>query len=657
MKRVTAESPNHPKDFIFACSPSWIEAAGVDGKPAGLPRFSMKAYTGATMRVFGWRYPIVVDLAGMDIPSQKRPIRMQHDADQGVGHTEAIAVEGGQLMASGVISRDTAAAREVVASSKNGFPWQASIGVSVEEAEFVKEGAKAIVNGREVEGPINIVRKSILGEISFVDLGADGATSARVAASKSGNAAKGKEKNMDKIEGMEGEPEAKAPVAPTLEPVSGVAQIRAESAAEVKRIAGITKIAAKHSEIAAKAIDEGWDATKTELECLRADRPQAPAVHASAGDVATGEVLEAACVLASKIASPEKHVSEKALEAAGKTFKGGIGLQELLFTGAKSNGYTGRPNATREMLRFAFPVDVRAGFSSVDIGGILSNVANKTLLAAFSSVEQTWRAVCAIRNVKDFKTVTAYRLTGAEQYEKVAPGGEIKHGTFTEESFTNKAETYGKMFAITRQDIINDDLGALTQNARRLGRGAGLKINDVFWAAYMDNASFFADPSENYLKGSTTNLGVVGLELAKVKFDAKTDSNGKPLGAQAKILLVPSALSVTGAVLMKSMEIRDNTANTKTPTMNPFAGMFRLESSAYLGNSAYTGYSALAYYLLADPQDIATIEVVFLNGQESPTIESADADFSTLGVQMRGYHDFGVSKQDARGGLKVKGAA
>ena len=47
--------------------------------------------------------------------------------------------------------------------------------------------------------------------------------------------------------------------------------------------------------------------------------------------------------------------------------------------------------------------------------------------------------------------------------------------------------------------------------------------------------------------------------------------------------------------------------------------------------------------------------MVFLNGQESPTIESTDADFSTLGIQLRGYHDFGVAKQDPRAAVKAAG--
>ncbi len=142
----------------------------------------MVAYTGGPMRVAGWRNPVIVDLAGLAIPSQNRPIRFSHDMQSGVGHTDAIKIDTGRLLAAGIVSRDTAAAREIVASSRNGFPWQASIGAGVEEYEFIKGGQKVLVNGREFLGPVNVVRRSVLGEISFVDLGADGQTSASVAA-------------------------------------------------------------------------------------------------------------------------------------------------------------------------------------------------------------------------------------------------------------------------------------------------------------------------------------------------------------------------------------------------------------------------------------------------------------------------------------------
>jgi hypothetical protein len=193
-----------------------IEAAPgneADGASAqgGLPRFRMVAYSGGPMRVAGWRYPVVVDLAGLSIPSQNRPIRFGHDASHGVGHTDSIRVEAGQLVAAGLVSRDTAAAREVVVSSKNGFPWQASIGAAVEEFEFIKENQKTTVNGRGFEGPINVIRKSTLGEISFVDLGADGSTSATVAASVMPTA------NPQEIQNME-QSTPTIPLSPTSSP-------------------------------------------------------------------------------------------------------------------------------------------------------------------------------------------------------------------------------------------------------------------------------------------------------------------------------------------------------------------------------------------------------------------------------------------------------
>ena len=120
------------------------------------------------------------------------------------------------------------------------------------------------------------------------------------------------------------------------------------------------------------------------------------------------------------------------------------------------------------------------------------------------------------------------------------------------------------------------------------------------------------------------------------------------------IMLVPTALSAMATQLYKSLELRDTTASTKYPVANPHQGKFRAEVSRYLSNAAYTGNSSKAWYLLADPSDLPVIEVAFLNGQESPTIETAEADFNVLGVQMRGYHDFGCALQDTRAGSRAR---
>ncbi|MEP0848346.1 MAG: hypothetical protein HRF50_16175 [Phycisphaerae bacterium] len=659
------------------CTPGNItlEALAAGGEAEAVPRFTMVAYTGEPMHVEGWRYPVVVDLEGLSIPSQRRPVRFGHSMYAGVGHTERIVVEAGRLIAEGIVSRETPAAREVVASGKRGFPWQASIGAQVAQAEFVRAGKSVTVNGKTFEGPLYVARRTVLGEISFVDLGADINTTVAIAAAQGCRPEAGGWSENTEESVMEDdrntaerntEPEATGKEAPAngtdadasgLQPtVSGLSELRAQALAESKRIAAIRRICgSKFPQLEEQAIAEGWTEEKTELEKLRASRPKAPAVHVSS-DTMSGQVLEAACMMTGKVTKIEELYDEPTLDAASRRFRGGIGLQELLLEAAWANGYTGRNfRDSREVLRAAFGQNLQAGFSTIDIGGILSNVANKFLLEGFFSVERTWRNICAVRNVSDFKTVTSYRLIGKDQYEQVAPGGELKHGTLGEQAYTNKADTYGLLLSIDRRDIINDDLGAITTVPRKLGRGSGLKINDVFWSIFMDNASFFSAANKNFLSGADTALSIEGLSKAEVAFLNQTDPDGKPLGAMPAIVLVPTALSAIATVLYKSLEIRSTVDDQTYPVANPHTGKFRVEVSRYLSNQQYPGYSEKAWYLLADPIDLPVIEVAFLNGQESPTIETADADFNVLGIQMRGYHDFGASLQEPRGGIKSKG--
>ena len=658
-----------------------IEATAADdaGQAPRNRRFSMIAYTGGPMRVAGFSYPVVVDLAGLDLSRASWPIFVGHrqDIDDLLGQSDRVEVLGSNLVASGEIIAASERTRRVVEAHDRGFHWQASIGAAVLQREFIPEGRTINVNGSAIGGPVIVARRAELGEISFVFVGADRNTSATIAA---GNAAK--ESNiMDETittnsqdstatatgGGTEAaKVEAQAPAdteagAPVIAAADPVADMRARAAAEQQRIAAVRKVCGDtHAEIAAKAIGEGWDVTRAELEVMRADRPKVPGGHIQDSGT-TGAMLEAACMLTGGVRGNDVAAAygEQAVEAADKRFHGGIGLQELLLEAAWANGYDGRNfRDSRAVLRFAFGHNLQAaGLSTIDIGGILSNVANKFLLEGFFSVERTWRNLCAIRNVSDFKTVTSYRLIGRDQYEVVAPGGELKHGTLGSESYTNKADTYGLLLAIDRRDIINDDLGAITTVPRKLGRGSGLKINDVFWAMFLNNAAFFAAGNKNYLTGADTALSIDGLSKAEKAFADQVDSDGKPLGIQPAVLLVPTALSAMATMLFKSLEIRDTTASTKYPVANPHQNKFRAEVSRYLSNATYTGNSEKAWYLLADPADLPVIEVAFLNGQESPTIETADADFGTLGVQMRGYHDFGVNLQDPKGGCKSKGEA
>lgn len=685
---IRAAAPPHGLTLTGASEGFELLAAEADapgGENGKLRKFRMVAYTGAPMKVgFGW--PVVVDLAGLTVPGQRRPILRDHDAARIVGHTETIEVTAGgrRLNVAGLISGVGDDAAEVVALAANGFPWQASIGASVERLEYVDRGSSVTVNGRSVSGPVYVARATTLGEVSFVPMGADANTSAAVAAN-----AEGFSMNFDSWLAAKGfdpaaitdaqravllaaftaeqspapTPTPTPPPAPAPDVQAAVEEMRRQVAADVRRVAEVRRVcaAAPHATVRhngadvpleAHAVAEGWDATRTELEVLRANRP---VVHQTAAADAppAADVLAAAVAVSGRLASPERHFSAQTLEAADRRFRRGLGLQELLLTAAAANGYRGRGSVRGDLREV-----LRAAFSSVSLPGILSDSANKFLLQGFMGVDQAWSQIAARRPVNDFKTITGYRLTGGLDFEIVGPGGEIPHGTLGEESYTNKAETYGKMLAITRQDIINDDLGALTAVPQRIGRGAGTKLNAVFWTEFLDNASFFATGNSNYISGATTNLSSEGLRQGVEKLRKQTDPDGQPLALTPKFLVVPPELESIADELYTSTNVNTGGAATteKVPNRNVFAGKYQPVVSPYLSNTSYTGYSSTAWYLLADPMDLAVIEVVFLNGVEAPTVETADADFNTLGIQMRGYFDFGVNKQEPRGGVKSKGA-
>jgi hypothetical protein len=670
------------EDFVLAAA---------DGEKKGPRKFAMTAYTGAQMVVGGFWRPVVVDLSGLSVPSQRIAILKDHDTTQIVGHTEEIEVSAQRVKLSGAISGVSDSASEVMATADNGFPWQASIGASVQKSEFVEAGSSVTVNGRKFTGPITVIRAASLHEVSFVALGADPATSAKVAAELAAGgetmtfeqwlAAKFPGKTFtDQEQGFlkaayeaEQNPPAVTKPAKTVKAKADPSDddsdddveadlkaSRKAKADESRRVAKVTEVCAgKHGDIEAKAIEEGWTVEKTELEVLRASRPKSTSPGTTTGgQPLNGDVIRAAVAQSLGLRDLEKSFKPEVLQAAHTAYKGRLSLQQMLLEAAWAGGYDGRHFDAGQV---GIKSILKAAFSTMSLPGIFADSANKFLLQGFMAVESVWQRISSTRSVKDFRTVTSYRLTGAFQFDKIGPTGELHHGSVDEESFTNQADTYGKMFAITRTDIINDDLGALSAIPMRIGRGAALKLNDVFWTEFVaDHSTFFPTDASlgNYFEGASSNLQSSSLATGLQKFRDQTDPDGKPLGVDPRILLVPTALEVTAAELMQSTNINTggSSTTTKVPNKNIWAGRFEQVVSAYLGHASY-GNSSTAFYLLADPADLSMIEVAFLNGQQQPTVESAEADFNVLGVQMRGYFDFGVNKQDHRAAVKSKGAA
>jgi len=677
--------------------------AAAEGEEKKLPTFSIDAYTGGEMRLGGWFDPVVIDLAGMTVSTKPRPILKDHNASIVIGHTTEVEVKGNTLRVDGVVSGAGNIAREVVEAAKNGFPWQASIGATAHRWEEVAAGKTVKVNGKEFAGPLTVVRESVLAEVSFVALGADDNTSVRMAARAAEDStmewktwlaalgfddeskiSEGQKKTLRakfdaevkaaKEKGAGGDPASNAGgqtdgVIATIDAEGIRKQVRAEQAAEYKRIAAIQKVCGdEFPEICAKAIEEGWTQETAELEVLRAKRPNVQAGRADAGPDES-KAIEASLCISAGLDANKLHkgggYSDKAMEAATSKRLRGAGLHALVFavlaaSGQAAASYGRMDNDTiRAALMADRQLQASGGFSTISLSGILSNVANKVLLDAYNAVESVVPMIARESDANDFKTRTSYRMTGVGTFEKIGPDGEIKHGTLTEESYTNKVDTRGKMLTLTRQMIINDDLGAFTDLAATLGRMAAIAREKAVFELLLSNpGTFYSTGNKNYIEGATTNLGVDGLATGVQTFRDQVDAAGNPVMVSPRILLVPTALEFLAKRLMASVDLNETTtANVPKPTTNPFAGMFKLVVSSWLNAMGLAGQSSTAWYLFADPRDVASLEVLYLRGQRTPLIESGETDFNVLGMSWRGIYDFGVAMQDKRGSLKSKGAA
>jgi hypothetical protein len=378
--------------------------------------------------------------------------------------------------------------------------------------------------------------------------------------------------------------------------------------------------------------------TMEKLIATRDERPAAPAVHMAQPTARTPEVIEAAFALQGGLPNVEKQYDAKTLEAAAKIQRT-TSLGEVLLSAAEEGGYTGSRRISAATLR---PI-LAAAWATHSISGILSATVNKFLLAGFNGVESSWRSISSVRSVNDFKALTSYRLNGGMKFEKVAPGGELKNAGVSDESRTISAESYGILTSVDRTSLINDDLGALTAVPQRIGRGGALKLNDVFWASFQDDSAFFTT-ARNNKKNTAGALSLANLKAIATMFRKLKDADGNPVAVDPRVLLVPADLELAAAEIMGSSLLVGG--SSAAPDRNVLAGRYQVVSTSYLS-------SAEDYYLLASPADLPVMEVAFLNGVQSPIVETAEADFNTLGVQMRGYFDFGVARAEYLAGVKA----
>ena len=623
------------KPLVATGTVELVAAKGEDGKPAegGNKKMAIAAYNGGLMNV-GWGKPVGIELSGLTWRADNAvPILCQHrtySIDSICGQATAVKVDGNSLKIDADFMPVSQDAKKVYELAKAGFKFQASVGVSPSDVLYVGENESATLNDAEVKGECYIVRAGVLNEVSIVPLGADGSTQTAIAAA----ANQGKEGAMpDKKNMAEAEP-------------ADTATVEAAQTAERERVASVIASCKGHEDIMAQAVKEGWTAEKAELACLKAEKAEAEKAKELA-KIQAGRA-EAPSIIDLKASAPKDAKTVVAAACMGAAMSDdkveatckGVDLDaahDLAITRMSdifaAFGFVYRPGDISGMEKA-----IRAAFSSADIPNVLSNVAHKFVLAGFGAVGDEWRQISRAVPVVDFKAVKGVRLVMGGLLKALSKGGELKHVDLSDEARSVQAATKGSIIGITREDLINDDLGVLALIPERFGQMAGRTINkDVFGA--------LSTTADDYGANTSGALAVATLATAYGLALAIKDANGDPLGAIPNRILCSPSNFVTARNIYQS-EFIVSGASGKTPASNEMRGILNPITSAYLTGTAYWLFNS-AFPL---------VDVAFLNGNQAPVVETANADFHQLGIEMRCYYDYGASAGELKAAVYSTGA-
>ena len=297
-------------------------------------------------------------------------------------------------------------------------------------------------------------------------------------------------------------------------------------------------------------------------------------------------------------------------------------------------------------------VATRALHSTSDFPEILAAVTNKTLRQAYDAYPRTFALFCRQVLATDFKSMHRVQLGEAPQLLEVGESGEFKRGTLGESKESYKVKTYGRVVAITRQVLINDDLDAFTRIPAMYGNSIAQLESDVVWGiitanpAMADGTALFHANHRN-LAGTAAALDVTSVGAARAAMAKQTGLDKKTvLNIRPAYLIVPASLELKAEQLVAQNLVPAATASvvpqsirTLTPISEP-----RLDAA-----------SETAWYLAASPAQIDTIEYAYLEGQQGAYIETRNG-FDVDGVEIKCRLDFGAKAIDWRGLYKNAGA-
>ncbi|WP_322619523.1 ClpP-like prohead protease/major capsid protein fusion protein [Shewanella sp. YLB-07] len=289
--------------------------------------------------------------------------------------------------------------------------------------------------------------------------------------------------------------------------------------------------------------------------------------------------------------------------------------------------------------------------SSSDFGNILLDVANKSVLQGWEMAQETFERFTKKGQLGDFKVSKRVGLEEFGSLRQVREGAEYKYITLGDKGADIALATYGEIFSITRQCIINDDMDMLTSIPMKMGMAAKGTIGDLVFAILTGNPKmadgktlFHAEHGN--LGGGAPSVEVLGVLAELMESQTTGGKNPRALNIMPEFVLCPPNLKRTLTQIIKSSSVKG--ADINAGIANPMQDFAEVISEARLKAS-----SDKAYYLAAG-QGRDTIEVAYLDGIDTPYIEQQDG-FSIDGVATKVRIDAGVAPLDHRGLVKSTG--
>jgi hypothetical protein len=298
---------------------------------------------------------------------------------------------------------------------------------------------------------------------------------------------------------------------------------------------------------------------------------------------------------------------------------------------------------------------VTRGFHSTsDFPLLFSNLAGKTLDAAYMEEPHTWRPIARQRNLPDFKNANDLIIAGALTPEALLEGGEYKAGTLVEGQHTWKLATYARKVTLTRQAIINDDLSAMERVPEMLGRGFRRLESNIIWALITGNAVTSVDGlslfNAAHNNSSAQSITTTGFNAARKLMRKQTDLAGNTINLTPSYMMVPTDLEATAQQFLFPTGFAPAARTGDAGPVSVQTAGVQLIVEPRLDGSATT------WYLAASPGSVEGIVYGYLAGEEGPTVtttEKRDPD----GVELLARFDFGAAVKDYRGFFRAAAAS